>query len=258
MHSEVDESLRIDKPSPEAKAEIVPSSVEVGLVRPTNTMDLLRLALSNHAAIDVIERLAALVREEQARIAETEFSEALNRVQDKIRRIAPDLENTQKHSKYASYAAIDRVIRPIYTPEGFSLSFTHAECPKPNYIRVICWVRLRGHKEPYQVDWPVDTQGPKGGDVMTATQATGASDSYAKRYLVKDIFNIAIGDDDIDGNLTDGRDQDFLTLIRESKTLQELEKNSKEAVAEAYRQKAPTAAKIFMEARQKRFMELHK
>lgn len=161
---------------------------------------MISLAVDKGAPIETIERLVALREKMLARQAEIKFSEALNRVQDKIKRIAPDLENPQRHSKYASYAAIDRVIRPIYGPEGFSLSFTHAECPKPDHIRVICWLRLGAHKEQYQVDWPVDTKGPKGEPVMTATQATGASDSYAKRYLVKDIFNIAIGEDDTDGN----------------------------------------------------------
>jgi hypothetical protein len=180
--------------------EIPSEKVSLAVVEPQPEISMLRLAIEKGAGIDTIERLVALQEKNLARQAETEFNQALNRVQSKIQRIAPDLENTQKHSKYASYAAIDRVIRPIYATEGFSLSFTHAECSKPNYIRVICWVRLGAHKEPYQVDWPVDTQGPKGGDVMTATQATGASDSYAKRYLVKDIFNIAIGEDDTDGN----------------------------------------------------------
>lgn len=239
---------------PTVKAEIVPNN---GELRPPNTMDLLRIALSNHAAIDVIERLAALCREEQARIAETEFSEALNRVQDKIKRIAPDLENTQKHSKYASYAAIDRVIRPIYGPEGFSLSFTHADCPKPDYIRVICWVRLRGHKEPYQVDWPVDTKGPQGTPVLTATQATGASDSYAKRYLVKDIFNIAIGEDDRDGNLMpENQEKDFLLAISSAAGLTELERAYKDAIKAAVAKQDYMACKLFKEAREKREKEL--
>lgn len=241
-------------PPKEVKAEVVLPSDGA---RPTSTMDLLRIALSNHAAIDVIERLAALCREEQARIAETEFSEALNRVQKEIKRIAPDLENPQKHSRYASYAAIDRVIRPIYGPEGFSLSFTHADCPKPDHIRVICWVRLRGHKEPYQVDWPVDTKGPKGEPVMTATQATGASDSYAKRYLVKDIFNIAIGEDDRDGNLMpENQEKDLLLAIQGAGNLQELERAYKDSIKAAVSNQDFMACKVFKEARDKREKEL--
>lgn len=233
----------------EVKAEIVPSNGDVPDPTP---LSVIQMAVRQGASIETLERLVALQERMLARQAETEFNHALNRVQDKIKRIAPDLENTQKHSKYASYAAIDRVIRPIYGPEGFSLSFTHADCPKPNCIRVICWLRLGAHKEPYQVDWPVDTQGPKGGDVMTATQATGASDSYAKRYLVKDIFNIAIGQDDTDGNVTMDECADFLTLISESRTLDELRKNYKDAISDALKKQSPKAVQLYMEASKKR------
>ena len=233
----------------EAKLEIVPSE------EPT-PLGVIQLAVKQGAGIETIERLVALQERMLARQAETEFNHALNRVQSQIQRIAPDLENTQKHSKYASYAAIDRVIRPIYSPEGFSLSFTHAECPKPDCIRVICWLRLGAHKEPYQVDWPVDTQGPKGGDVMTRTQATGASDSYAKRYLVKDIFNIAIGENDTDGETTMGECADFLTIIKEAMTMDELKKNYQQAVADALKKQSPKAVALYMEARKKREAEL--
>jgi hypothetical protein len=234
--------------------EVTPP-IEAKPAEPPTEMGMIRLALEKGAPIETIERLVALQEKMLARQGEIAFSAALNRVQDKIKRIAPDLDNKSKNSKYASYAAIDRVIRPIYGPEGFSLSFTHAECPKPDYIRVICWLRLGAHKEPYQVDWPVDTQGPKGGDVMTKTQATGASDSYAKRYLVKDIFNIAIGEDDNDGEVESGF-LDFLTLIKEATTLDELKKNYQEAVSDGLKKQSPKAVTAFMDARKKREAEL--
>lgn len=189
---------------------------------------LLSLALTNHAAIDVIERLAALQEKEWQRKSEIHFNEALSRIQEKIKRIAPDMVG-QKSNKYASYAAIDRVIRPIYSMEGMSLSFTHADTPKPDHIRVICRCAVAGHKELYQVDWPVDTKGPKGEPVMTSTQATGVSDSYAKRYLVKDIFNIAIGELDTDGEATNGDLGEQIEWIVNAGTMDELFKLYKQA-----------------------------
>lgn len=217
--------------------------------KPGTPMDLLSIALHNNAAIDVIERLAALQEKTLARQAEIEFNEALNRVQQQIKRIVPDLENPQKHSKYASYAAIDRVIRPIYSQEGISLSFTHADCPKPDHIRVICRCALRGHKELYQVDWPVDTKGPKGEPVMTATQATGASDSYAKRYLVKDIFNIAIGEGDTDGNINNGWLADRIKEIKDCRDQNYLGEIFNKAYAEAKKERNAQAILILIEAR---------
>lgn len=229
-------------------------SPEKGVIEPeqalervaSTPMDLLSVALKNNAAIDVIERLAALQEKALARDAEIDFNDALNRIQEQIKRIAPDLVGN-KSNKYATYAAIDRVIRPIYAAEGMSLSFTHADCPKADYIRVICRCALRGHKEFYQVDWPVDTKGPKGEPVMTATQATGASDSYAKRYLVKDIFNIAIGELDNDGaDASNGELVEQLEWIANAKDLDELKKlytNAYKMFESAGARKAIIAAK---------------
>src|ERR1051326_2577684 len=128
-------------------------------------MDLLAIALNNNAAIDVIERLAALQEKARDKDAEVSFNEALNRVQSDIHRIAPDLDNPQTHSKYASYAQIDRVIRPVYSREGFSLSFSTEDCPQPECVRVLCFVSRGGHTRRYQVDMPSDGKGAKGGDV---------------------------------------------------------------------------------------------
>lgn len=216
--------------------------------RPTSAMDLLQIALTNNAAIDVIERLAAIQREERAHEALLDFNEALNRVQKAIKRIVPDLENPSKKSKYASFAAIDRVIRPVYSEEGFSLSFTHADCPKPNHIRVICRVALRSHVEPYQIDMPVDTKGPNGNAVMTETHATAGADSYAKRYLVKDIFNVAIGEDDDDGNLTMGWVANEIKAIENCKTLEGLQQAYRSAFNQAKAEKAAKALLVLTEA----------
>lgn len=235
----------------------MPAEVSEALVpRSSTPMDLLTVALNNNAAIDVIERLAALQEKAMAREAEIDFNDALNRIQEKIKRIAPDLENPQKHNKYASYAAIDRVIRPIYSAEGMSLSFTHADCPKPEHIRIVCRCSLRAHTEHYMMDMPVDTKGPQGGDVMTKTHGTASADSYGKRYLVKDIFNIAIGQDDDDGNLgTNGELAEQLEWIANAKDKTELGKLFKQAWNK-FEESNPMALKAIVAANKKRREEL--
>jgi hypothetical protein len=57
-----------------------------------------------------------------------------------------------------------------------------------------------GHSRTYHRDMPADGKGAKGGDVMTKTHAAGAAGSYGARYLLKGIFNVAIGEYDNDGN----------------------------------------------------------
>jgi hypothetical protein len=189
------------EPQPAALAPVAAPAVLAPAHSQSET-EILRLAIEKGAPIETIERVVALLEKERSRQAEIEFNEALNRVQSKIKRVAPDLDNTQTRSKYASYAAIDRVIRPIYSDEGFSLSFTEEDCPKPEHVRIVCFVSKGAYTRQYRKDMPADGKGAKGGDVMTKTHAAAAADSYAKRYLVKDIFNIAIGQDDDDGNLS--------------------------------------------------------
>lgn len=192
-------------------------------------MELLRIAISNNSAIDVIERLAALQEKALAREAEIDFNEAMNRVQQEIKRVAPDLDNTQTSSRYASYAAIDRKIRPIYSREGFSLSFDTADCPKPEHVRVVCYVSLRAHVRRYQIDMAADGKGPKGGDVMTKTHAEGSAMSYGMRYLVKGIFNIAVGEEDNDGNLTNGELAEQIEWLQNASSTEELQKLFRQA-----------------------------
>src|SRR5258708_6339068 len=98
-----------------SEAEVMPEQGnDLPLAKSENSqpeMAMIRLAIDKGAPIETIERLVALQEKMLGRQAEIEFNEALNRVQSKISRVAPDLENSQTHSKYASYAAIDRVIR---------------------------------------------------------------------------------------------------------------------------------------------------
>jgi hypothetical protein len=114
--------------------------------------------------------------------------------------VAPDAKNTSTKSDYASYAALDRMARPIYTKHGFGLSFDSQESKLAEHVLVVCYVSHRdGFSRTYRADMPADGKGAKGGDVMTKTHATGSAFSYAQRYLLRLIFNLAVGDDD-DGN----------------------------------------------------------
>ena len=163
-------------------------------------MGLLSIALSNNSGIDVIERLAALQEKAMLRDAEMQFNEAMNAAQAEIGRIAPDANNPQTKSRYATYAKLDAVLRPIYIKHGFSLSFDSGDSA-PETVIAYCYVSHRaGHTRKYQSPpMPADGKGAKGGDVMTKTHARGSAGSYGMRYLLKMIFNIAIGEDK-DGN----------------------------------------------------------
>jgi ERF superfamily len=166
-----------------------------------------RAARDPEINIDKLERLITLQEKAQERVSEQAFNAAMSDAQAEMGPIATDSNNPQTKSRYASYFALDRALRPIYAKHGFALSFGTGEMPQESYIRVLCYTSHRsGFTRTYHIDMPADGKGAKGGDVMTKTHATGSAMSYGQRYLLKMIFNIAIGSDD-DGNAASPRQQ---------------------------------------------------
>ncbi len=154
-------------------------------------------------SVDIVKlkELFAMRKEIAREIAEAAFNQAMTDCQREMRPIAADADNPQTRSKYASYAQLDRALRPIYTNHGFSISYDEADSPKADHVRVLAYVaHTSGFTRTYRRDMAADGKGAKGGDVMTKTHATGAAHSYGSRYLLKGIFNVAVGEDDRDGN----------------------------------------------------------
>lgn len=197
-----------------AVPQVMPAATPVANNAATILQVIQTAAQNPSVDIEKMERLLAMHERILARDAEAEFNEAMRSCQAEMRRISADATNPQTKSNYATYGKLDSVLRPIYTAHGFSLSFSDGDTPKPDYVRVVCKVRHRaGYSEPHWKDMPADGKGAKGGDVMTKTHAAGAAQQYGMRYLLKGIFNVAIGDEDNDGN-TDGMpEKDLLDWI---------------------------------------------
>lgn len=180
-------------PAPMTGSGVVPASDAANLMAVIS-----RAASDPTVDIDKMERLIAMHNGMVARQNEQAFNDAMTAAQKQMRRVAADSNNPQTRSKYASYAALDRAIRPVYTEHGFSLTFNTGEAAE-GFVRVICDVANAGFTRTYHIDMPADGKGAKGGDVMTKTHATGSAITYGRRYLMAMIFNLAVGDDD-DGN----------------------------------------------------------
>ena len=180
-----------------------PARIEEPANMGASLMDVISKAARDPSVdIDKMERLIAMRERLLAQEAEMAFNVAMNAAQAEMRPIAANASNPQTRSRYATFDKLDRVLRPIYTEKGFSLSFDEGESPKPDHVRVLCYVsHVGGHTRTYHRDMPADGKGAKGGDVMTKTHAAGAAGSYGARYLLKGIFNVAVGEDDDDGNL---------------------------------------------------------
>lgn len=177
------------------KAEPIPAT------EPTSMIAVIARAASDpNTDIDKLERLMAMKERMDAKQAESDFNAAMARVQSQMGRVSADARNAQTKSNYATYGALDRALRPIYTAEGMSLSFSTEDAPE-GHVGMVCYVsHTAGHTRTYRAQVPSDGKGAKGGDVMTKTHAFGSGTSYGMRYLLKMIFNVAIGEDDDDGN----------------------------------------------------------
>lgn len=165
------------------------------------------MTMISHAAADPqvdvskMERLWEMKKDFDALEAEKAFNIAMAKAQSEMGIVGADAANPQTHSKYASYAKLDRALRPIYSKRGFSLSFDTGETPVADSVRVLCYVSHKaGHTRTYHADIDASGKGAKGGDVMTKTHASGSAMSYGMRYLLKMIFNVAVGEYDDDGN----------------------------------------------------------
>lgn len=160
-----------------------------------------RAARDPSVDIDKMERLLAMKERMDSQRAEAIFNTAMSAAQSEMSQVSADAENPQTNSKYASYSALDKVLRPIYTTHGLSLSFD-SDSAIEGWVRIICRIsHTGGFSRSHHVDLPADGLGPKGSPVMTKTHATGGAVTYGMRYLLKMIFNVAVGTDDNDGNI---------------------------------------------------------
>ncbi len=189
---------------------------------PVSILEVIERASAN-SDVDVEKMRALLEMHEHVlnREAISAFNAAMAQAQGEIKHIAANAVNPQTRSRYATYDALDKVLRPIYIKNGFALSFGTIDGSAVDYVRVVADVsHSAGHSKRYQIDMPADGKGAKGGDVMTKTHAVGAGVSYGMRYLLKMIFNVAIGEDDTDGNapretISESQAADLKALLEE-------------------------------------------
>ena len=208
------------------------------IAQPSALLDAIARAAADPATdMDKMERLFAMHQTMVKQDAETAFNAAMSRAQAKMQPVLKNKDNTQTASKYADLAVIVDAIKPIYTDEGFSISFDTAEAPRENYLRVIAIVAHKGgHSRQYHLDLPPDETGAKGTVNKTRVHATGSTNTYARRYLICMAFNVQTFDDK-DGNtgkkmLPDSQMADFKAAI-EALTTEDEARNLWKSISEA-------------------------
>ena len=158
-----------------------------------------RMARDPSVPMDRIERVMDMMRQMRVDQAQEDYNEAMAATQRDLTPVARDSFNPQTRSKYASYHAIDKAIRPVYTKHGLGVSFDEDRDAPEGFIRVLAFVSKGRHTKTFHYDSPIVTQGLAGKTMMTLTHARSSAVTYAKRYLVGMIFNLSTGEDD-DGN----------------------------------------------------------
>lgn len=186
----------------------------------TSLMEVISRAASDpNCDVSKMRELLAMHKELKAQEASDAFAVALSLAQADMGTVFKDKDNSHTKSRYASYEAVDKVARPIYTRHGFAPSFT-TDGVSDTHLMVVCDLSHRGgHLRRYSLPIPLSTKGPKGNDLMTPTHASMSAFSYGKRGQLVGIFNIPISDgSDDDGNAASGRstiDESQLQHIRD-------------------------------------------
>ena len=155
-----------------------------------------RVASDPKADVSKVKELLAVRNEDLQRVAKQEYTRAMVAAQDGMLPVRKDIQADR--FRYASYQAVDEVLRPLYNRHGFGLTFDAQPINGGKRILVTCDVLHRGgYERRYSVPMTPSNLGPKGNPVMTEIQAEGAAVSFGRRYLLLMIFNLVTTEDNI-------------------------------------------------------------
>ncbi|WP_331315738.1 ERF family protein [Methylobacterium mesophilicum] len=111
-------------------------------------------------------------------------------------RVLRDARNTHFGAPYARLETIARATQPIIARHGLALSFDTQPSPIAGHLRIRCiCAHAAGHERDYHLDLPPDTAGSQGRANKAPIQGIGATITYGRRYLVLQVFNIALTND---------------------------------------------------------------
>jgi hypothetical protein len=148
------------------------------------------------------QKMAALVDLQERMIDRTaaqEFHRAMHNARSKMPRIRKDGAITNKQgsvqSRFATYEAIDKIVRPIIEAEGLTYGFDYNEGEQGRLLVTCIVSHTGGHSERFgPMPLAIDQSGAK-----NPTQGAGSSGSYGQRYTLCAAFNIVTEGADTDG-----------------------------------------------------------
>ena len=188
-----------------------------------------RLALDPSTDVEKLERMIGMYERLQAREAELAYNAAKGRILKKLaaikivknRSAVREIENgkQQKGSseafKYAPLEEIDKHLRPLLAEEQMDLSYSDEPCEGGILVRGRLKHLSSGHYEDSFMPGPLDTSGGK-----SEVQAVGSTNSFLRRYVACNIFNIVVVGDDDDGTggtIDEAQAKTIVELIKKAK-----------------------------------------
>lgn len=173
------------------------TQIEVKEERNISPAEMIREAVKGGADLDKLEKLLELQIKWETNEARKAFSKDFATAQANIVPVVKKKRNSHTSSNYADLADVIETTQPIYTKEGFSVTFNEADCPKEGHARCTADVlHYMGHREQYHLDIPLDGAGIKGNANMTPIHGKASAMQYARRYLMCMIWNIPTSDND--------------------------------------------------------------
>jgi hypothetical protein len=148
-------------------------------------MDLLPIAIKEKAAIDVIERLAALQMQFTDREDKVSFRNAMTKFKAELPRIVRsrpivDKQGAEKYKVVALEDVADPVMKALHR-HGITYRFKSDMLPN-GHIKVTCYLALQGtafEEEGSTLAAPPDTSGGK-----DPLKAVGSTTSYLEKYTL--------------------------------------------------------------------------
>lgn len=180
-----------------------------------------RAARDPNVDLDKMERLMAMRDAEMNRATKHAYNVAMRNAQAAMPQVVREAENAHTKSTYARYEHISAAMQPVIDEHGFSLSFGTEQSPVDGCIRIVCDVaHSDGFEKRFHLDLPLDAAGAQGKANKNPTQAVGSTLSYGRRYLKTLIFDVAVKNQDDDGN--SAGDDDELISEEQVKTIRRL------------------------------------
>lgn len=147
--------------------------------------------------VDKMAKIQEMAERYEDNMARKAFFDSMSAAQAEIEGAVKTKKNIQTNSMYATLENVLEVAKPVYTKHGFSVLFSEGKADKESDIRVCADVLHRdGHERQYHLDLERDDKGIKGTVNKTSIHGKASTMTYARRYLMCQIWNIPTPDND--------------------------------------------------------------